>query len=173
MLRRKHERKVGALGAFSLVTLLPAGCGGSGNNAAIAPDPDPKVDLTIAGSLWVHLSVYPVASTFASLQQSLTAPGMGIAFGPGQGNLSGLSGRFYFGCGAQDRCGGQRNRYCGGGRHFRGDRNLGYAGTGQPHSKSSVLLYNSRQDERRPVVRRCPDEPGRGLRTVRLWHRLP
>ena len=90
MLRRKHERKVGALGAFSLVTLLAAGCGGSGNNTAIAPDPDPKVDLTIAGSLWVHLSVYPVASIFASLQQSLTALGMGIAFDPVQGNLSGI-----------------------------------------------------------------------------------
>jgi hypothetical protein len=90
MLRRKHERKVGALGAFSLVTLPAAGCGGSGNNTAIALDPDPKVDLTLADSLWVHLSVYPVASTFASLQQSLTALGMGSAFDPGQGNLSGI-----------------------------------------------------------------------------------
>lgn len=175
MLRRKHERKVGALGAFSLVTLLAAGCGGgsggssgsmpvnpggqpsaapaavvqakdanspvdpaivsadntfglnllntlmqsnSGNNTAIAPlsvaialqityngavgttqqamaqtlqlgalsvpqlngdnaalqasllDPDPKVDLTIANSLWVHLSTYNVSPTFMSTDQS-------------------------------------------------------------------------------------------------------
>ena len=175
MLRRKHERKVGALGAFSLVTLLASGCGGgsggssgsmpvnpggqpsaappavvqakdanipvdpaivsadntfglnllntlmqsnSGNNTAIAPlsvaialqityngavgttqqamaqtlqlgslsvpqingdnaalqasllDPDPNVDLTIANSLWVHLSTYNVSPTFMSMDQS-------------------------------------------------------------------------------------------------------
>jgi serine protease inhibitor len=199
MLRRKYERKVGALGAFSLVS-------NSGNNTAIAPlsvaialqiayngavgttqqamvqtlqlagltvsqlngdnaalqasllDPDPKVDLTIANSLWVHLSAHPLAPTVvstdqnyygaqmgdlagapadanawvdtqtnglissilptqaqvdyskivailvnviylprfttsfsASLQQSLTALGMGIAFDPVQGNLSGIN----------------------------------------------------------------------------------
>ena len=206
MLRRKYERKVGALGAFSLVTLLMAGCGGgsggssgsmpvnpggqssaappavaqaedentpvepaivsadntfglnllntlmqsnSGNNTAIAPlsvavtlqiayngavgttqqamaqmlqlggltvpqlngdnaalqasllDPDPKVDFTIANSLWVHLSAHPMARNFvylprfttsfgASLQKALTALGMGIAFDPVQGSLSGI-----------------------------------------------------------------------------------
>ena len=74
--------------------------------------PDPKVDLTIANSLWVHLSAHPVAPTFVStdqnyygaqigdragapadvnawvdtqMQQALTALGMGI-----QGNLSGI-----------------------------------------------------------------------------------
>jgi serine protease inhibitor len=83
----------------------------NGDNAALQAsllDPDPKVDLTIANSLWVHLSAYPLASTFvstdsvdlslprfttsfgASLQQSLTALGMDIAFDPGQGNLSGI-----------------------------------------------------------------------------------
>jgi serine protease inhibitor len=106
MLRRKHERKVGALGAFSPVILLTAGCGGgsggssgstpvnpgavgttqqamaqtlrlgdlsvpqlNGGNAALQaslPDQDPKVDLTIANSLWVHLSAHPVAPAFVS-----------------------------------------------------------------------------------------------------------
>ena len=86
MLRRKHERKVGALGAFSLVILLTAGCGGgSGGSSGSTPvnpgavgttqqamaqtlrlDPDPKVDLTIANSLWVHLSAHPVAPAFVS-----------------------------------------------------------------------------------------------------------
>ena len=66
MLRRKHERKVRPLGVFSLVS-------NSGNNTAIANSP------------WAHLSTYPVAPTFVS-----TALGMGIAFDPVQGNLSGI-----------------------------------------------------------------------------------
>ena len=38
MLRRMHERKVGALGAFSLVTLLIVGCGGgSGGSSGATP----------------------------------------------------------------------------------------------------------------------------------------
>jgi serine protease inhibitor len=62
MLRRKHGRKVGALGA--------------GNNT------------TIASSRWVHLGAYPVASTFISTDQSYY--GRGIAFDPVQGNPSGI-----------------------------------------------------------------------------------
>lgn len=147
MFRREHERKVGALGAFSLVTLAaviqardqntpvdPAIISAdntfglnllntlmqsnSGSNTAIAPlsvamalqiayngsvgttqqamaqtlglgdlsvpqlngdnaalqasllDPDPKVDLTIANSLWIHLGAHPVASTFVNTDQN-------------------------------------------------------------------------------------------------------
>jgi serine protease inhibitor len=55
MLRREDERKVGALGA--------------GNNTAIA------------GSCWVHLGAYPVASTFVSTDQNCYGRGS-------QGNLS-------------------------------------------------------------------------------------
>ena len=33
-------------------------------------DPDPKVDLTIANSLWVHLGAHPVASTFVNTDQN-------------------------------------------------------------------------------------------------------
>jgi serpin B len=174
MSRRKHKRMIEALGAFSLVTVLMAGCGGSGgssdamptnpggpltaapaavmqakeasspvdptivtadntfglnllntliqtnsgSNTAIAPlsvaialqiayngaagttqqamaqtlqlgnlgvpqlngdnaalqasllNPDPKVDLTIANSLWFHLSTNPVAAAFVSTDQN-------------------------------------------------------------------------------------------------------
>jgi len=45
----------------------------NGDNAALQAsllDPDPKVDLTIANSLWVHLSTYPVASAFVSTDQN-------------------------------------------------------------------------------------------------------
>ncbi|MDB6013931.1 MAG: serpin [Gammaproteobacteria bacterium] len=174
MSQRKHKRMIEALGAFSLVTVLMAGCGGSGgssdamptnpggpltaapaavmqakeasspvdptivtadntfglnllntliqsnsgSNTAIAPlsvaialqiayngaagttqqamaqtlqlgnlsvpqlngdnaalqasllNPDPKVDLTIANSLWFHLSTNPVAAAFVSTDQN-------------------------------------------------------------------------------------------------------
>jgi serine protease inhibitor len=45
----------------------------NGDNAALQASllhPDPKVDLTIANSLWVHLSTYPVASVFVSTDQN-------------------------------------------------------------------------------------------------------
>ena len=145
MLRREDERKVGALGA--------------GNNTAIA------------SSRWVHLGAYPVDSTFVSTDQNYY--GRGIAFAPGQGNLSGIYPGGAFISDVEHKTVVEVNET---GTVAVGVTSVGIGttnpGTGQPRFKSAVLLCNSRQYDCGPVVRRCPDEPGRGLRTVRLWHRL-
>jgi hypothetical protein len=86
MLRRKHERKVRALGAFSLVTLLMAGCGGGSGGSSGSLQSNSGNNTAIASSRWVHLGAYPVA--FVSTDQNYY--GRGIAFDPVQGNPSGI-----------------------------------------------------------------------------------
>lgn len=64
----------------------------NGDNAALQAsllDPDPKVDLTIARSLWVHLSTYPVAPAFVSADQNDYGAEIDD-LAEGQGNLSGI-----------------------------------------------------------------------------------